>query len=278
MSKTKYSQFSKSASSDVFANSEGTSVPAGWRRIEPGTFLMGSPESGDGSYDDKGEQHEMVISHPFLLQSTPVTQSEWFKLMGTEPWYCDEFGSEAPVEGVSWYDAVYYCNALSRSQNLEECYIFKGLKGEVGEDLTIDVVEFKGLGCPGYRLPTEAEWEYAARAGSDGSRHASKLDDIAWYKGNTDETTYPVGQKDANLWGLYDMLGNVWEWCWDWEEDYSSKSQKDSMGPNTGSVRILRGGSWQNGAHRCCSASRRSCDPDVRDDDAGFRLARSLEI
>ena len=244
-----------------------------WCRIEPGTFLMGSPNFEDGRLDWEGPQHEVTIRHGFLLKVTPVTQGEWFELMRTEPWRFKEAGSDAPVERVSWYDAVYYCNALSRRAGLEECYEFEGVSGKAGIGLEIARVNFKGFKCSGYRLPTEAEWEYAARAGSTGARYGSDLDEIAWYAKNSGDTTHLVGQKAANAWGLYDMLGNVYEWCWDLFGDYSVESQRDPTGKMEGSVyRVVRGGSFSNGASYCRSASRRYFGPGDRFFNLGFRV------
>ena len=129
--------------------------------------------------------------------------------------------------------------------------------------------------CTGYRLPTEAEWEYAARAGSTGARHGD-LEAVAWYEGNSGGKTHPVGQKQANAWGFYDMLGNVWEWVWDWQADYPAGSVSDPLGPSSGSFRVIRGGCWSPYARNCRAAFRALHVPGARFSDLGFRLARSL--
>ena len=139
-----------------------------------------------------------------------------------------------------------------------------------GEEVT-----WKGLSCPGFRLPTEAEWEYACRAGTTGARYGD-LGDVAWYDGNSGSSTHPVRGKQPNAWGLYDTLGNVWEWCWDWwDSDYPQGVVTDPVGPGSGSYRVLRGGSWNTDAQYARAACRSDWTPGNRDV-LGFRLARSL--
>ena len=251
-------------------------VPPGWCHIESGKFWMGSPVSEARRDKNEGPLREVIISRDFLLKSAPVTQCEWFELMGTKPWAFKNAGFVAPVEKVSWYDAVYYCNVLSRRQNLEECYAFEGIRGKAGEDLTIGIVTFKGLDCPGYRLPTEAEWEYAARAGTVENYYFYDLKEIGWYWENSGKRVHPVGLKKANSWGLFDMLGNIREWCWDWYGDYSAESQKDPLGSWVGSCRVYRGGSWCCSVRWCRSASRDGDRPILRSSIVGFRPARTL--
>ena len=164
---------------------------------------MGSPESEE--YRDSDEvQHRVTLTRAFLLQATEVTQAQYQALMGNNP---SKFSncSDCPVEKVSWIDAIAYVNALSKKESLPACY---DSKGEVIGGRTV-------YDCKGYRLPTEAEWEYAARGGAQGARYGN-LDNIAWYDGNSGRKTHPVGKKRPNSFGLYDMLGNVWEWCHDW--------------------------------------------------------------
>ena len=147
---------------------------------------------------------------------------------------------------------------------MEEAYVVNG------EDVT-----WKGLSCPGFRLPTEAEWEYACRAGTTGARYGN-LDDVAWYSSNSGSTTHPVRQKQPNAWGLYDTLGNVWEWCWDWFGAYPSGVVTDPVDAGSGSRRVHRGGSWRDGAQVARAAYRSGWTPDYRYGTLGFRLARSL--
>ena len=264
-----------------------TAPTDGWALIESGSFQMGSPDNEDGHYKDEGPVHKVTISRSFLLKKTEVTQGEWRSLMGKNPSYFSDCGADCPVERVSWWDSLAYCNALSKSEGLEECYELSDCKGAVGGgcddgdlncygDYQCSSVNFKGLGCKGYRLPTEAEWEYATRAGSRGKYYADNLDDIAWYD---DDKSHPVGQKSPNKWGLYDVSGNVWEWTWDWyDSDYYSSSPKvDPLGAKTGHYRVYRGGSWSDFARNCRLANRCYGAPGFRYLVVGLRPARSLD-
>ena len=228
--------------------------------IPKGTFMMGSPESEERR--DKNEtQHEVTISKDYYLGVYEVTQAQYEKVMGKNPSHFEKRvirksdSSMYPVEMVSWEDAVEFCKKLS------------------------DLPEEKKAGRL-YRLPTEAEWEYACRAGSktaysfgEGSK---SLGDYAWFDGNSNTQTHPVGEKKANAWGLYDMHGNVWEWCSDWYGEYPKGAVSDPVGPREGSYRVGRGGSWSDGAALCRSADRGWLDPSDRDNDFyGFRVALS---
>ena len=253
-------------------------------RIQPGTFEMGSPSSEEGRDDDE-TRHTVTITRAFLLQATEVTQGQWRALMGTSPAYFPTCGDACPVEQVSWSDAVMYLNALSRSNGLDECYSLSDCTGAVGggcaggEGYCFDGydcagVRFTGLSCSGYRLPTESKWEYAARAGSTSARHGD-VDDVAWTPGNSGGRTHSVGGLEPNAWGLYDMLGNVWEWTHDWYGSYGG-SATDPTGPATGSGRVGRGGSWGDLASGARAASRSRFVSRARSLYLGFRPARSL--
>jgi formylglycine-generating enzyme required for sulfatase activity len=232
--------------------------PEGFVLIEPGTFIMGSPTSEEDHNDDE-TQHSVTITRAYCMKATEVTQGEWQSVMGSNPSNFRNCGANCPVEQVSWGEAAGYANALSRREGLPECYAGS---------------TFTGLGCKGYRLPSEAEWEYAARAGTTSSRYGN-LDSVAWYNRNSGSRTHPVGQKQPNAWGLYDMLGNVWEWTGDWYVAYSG-SASDPAGAAAGSFRVLRGGSWSNGyALRARAAFRGSDSPGVRGSYLGFRLVRT---
>lgn len=189
----------------------------------------------------------------FALAARPVTRVLWTAVTG-EP-APGATGSRTPVTEVSWLDAVAFCNRLSATEGLRPCY--RGGADPDGLDVVWDP------DADGYRLPTEAEWEHACRAGSNDVRHGP-LDAIAWHRGNADGAPHEVGSKAPNAWGLHDMLGNVWEWCW------------DLFDPQVyGPYRVFRGGGWADLPHACRASARRKSHPTLRIDDLGFRLARS---
>jgi formylglycine-generating enzyme required for sulfatase activity len=224
------------------------------RWIPSGHFTMGSPSSEKERFPDE-TQHEVGLSQGFFIAETECTQGQWEMVMGSNP---SRFkGANRPVEVVSWSDAVEYCRKLTVKQR-EESVLPVGWE---------------------WRLPTEAEWEYAARAGAPGAR-PGELEAIAWYFVNSDRETHAVGGKQANAWGMYDMIGNVSEWCSDWYGEYGTWSVTDPKGPSSGSSRINRGGSWNEFSDHLRSAHRdgrfrtgnRYGDPrGFRNDDLGFR-------
>jgi len=220
--------------------------------IEPGTFMMGSPEDVSDE-----TQHEVTLTEGYYMQTTEVTQGQWQAVMGENPSYFDNCGENCPVENVSWNDAQDFIDELNT----------------MGEGI--------------YRLPTEAEWEYAARAGSTTAfangqitetecGHDPNLDAMGWYCGNSEDKTHPVAQKQANAWGLYDMHGNVWEWCQDWNESYPPGPVTDPVGPSSGTFHVIRGGSWHHYASYCRSDYRSFMSyPGSRFYFNGFRLVRA---
>jgi formylglycine-generating enzyme required for sulfatase activity len=232
--------------------------------IPAGEFLMGSPASDKEAHDDEKPQHRVRITQPFYLGVTEVTQGQYRAITGENP--SDFKGSDGlPVESVSWNEAIAFCNKLSAREGLKPYYQF-------------------GAGVPsggeGYRLPTEAEWEYACRAGattrfSFGDADAS-LGEYAWFGGNSGSETHPVGQKRPNAWGLFDMHGNVWEWCWDRydEKYYASSPGADPLGPSGAVDRVIRGGCWYRDPQQCRAAYRYGYTPGYRFNNLGFRVAR----
>ena len=237
--------------------------------IPAGPFSLGNTGSYEGEYDEKPPV-TIIISKPFYISKYEITQQQYKAVMGNNP---SEFkGDNLPVEQVSWYDALNFCNALSQSEGLTPCYTINGTK--VTSDFEAN----------GYRLPTEAEWEYAAKAGTKTDFYSGKLtysgnspidpnlDKIAWYSANSSNTTHPVGQKTPNAFGLYDMSGNVWEWCWDRYAEYPSKETKDYQGPEIGTYRVYRGGGWRNLAWYCRSTNRDRNYLDDKNNSLGFRV------
>lgn len=204
--------------------------------------------------DDRTKQKWTVVLNSFLLSKFLVTQELYFEV--TEKLPSAFKGNRRPVETVSWKDAVLFCNLLSSKLGLSSYYKFD----KDGEYILFN------LESDGFRLPTEAEWEYACKAGSAGVRYG-ELDLIAWYKGNSGKTSHDVGMKGPNLWGLYDMLGNVWEWCSDL---YDTEVY--------GSYRIFRGGGWCDEERGCMATNRRRSHPTFKIDDLGFRIARNLPV
>ena len=252
---------------------DGACVPAtpkGWVKISAGSFTMGSRA---GESDEKPTR-TVRITRAFFLQTTEVTQGQWKALMGTSPSSFSSCGSNCPVEQVSWFDAAAYCNALSKRERLPGCYTLSGCRGEPGDgSYTCSSATSVGPSCRGYRLPTEAEWEYAARAGTTGPRYGA-VTEVAWFKGNSGGKTHQVGTKRANRWGLHDTLGNVWEWTGDWKADYSSGTATDPTGPESAGNRVGRGGSWIDRAGVTRAADRLWYPPAWRCDYLGFRPAR----
>ena len=268
----------------------GLCVSTGFVRIEAGTFTMGSPSGELGRLSEE-TQHSVTLTRDFYLQTTEVTQAQWQSLMGNNP--SNRGGCPTcPVELVNWWEAVAYANALSVSEGLPACYTLTGCgaatpgNGMECSGVTINAADANPYDCEGYRLPTESEWEYAARAGTTTATYAGNLTatdcsdttllPIAWFCGNSGNQTQPVGGKVANAWGLYDMLGNVWEWTWDRYATYPSTAT-DPTGATGGSNRVRRGGSWLSNAQGARAAYRGNLAPGVRNFILGFRPARTAQ-
>lgn len=274
---------SKTKSLDVIENQVSTAnfvwVPDNMIEVGGGIFKMGSKNE-----NDEQPLHEVTLA-PFLICRYEVTQAEWKHVMGSNPSHWK--GDKLPVEQVSWYDILKYCNLRSLEEGFTPCYNIAGSLNPVdwGEVPTSSNDSWDAVTCNfganGYRLPTEAEWEFAARGGikSEGYQYSGsqKLDSVAWYSDNSGNKTHKVGTKKANELGIYDMSGNLWEWCWDWYSDsYYGTSPKDNpAGPYTGNSRILRGGSWNITANSCRVSYRYGYDPYSSYYSYGFRVCRS---
>lgn len=206
--------------------------------IPAGSFTMGSASSASESHEQP--PHPVTISRPFSMAVTELTQAQWKIVMGSDPSKFE--GDNLPVEQVGWDDAMEFIRKLNSME-----------------------------GTTRYRLPTEAEWEYACRAGKMQDRDDG-LGSVAWYDPNSGGTTHPVGQKEANAWGLYDMLGNVYEWCEDWKGAYASGHVTDPRGPSSGQGRVVRGGSWYVHANRTLPFFRDFLTPGERRSDVGLRV------
>jgi formylglycine-generating enzyme required for sulfatase activity len=224
------------APAETITNSKGMQL----RLIKPGSFMMGSTE-GDS---DEMPIHKVTLTKAFYMGIHEVTQAQYEKVMGTNPSHFQ--GANRPVEQISWNDAQAFCQKLSAQENRS------------------------------YRLPTEAEWEYACRAGSSAAYYWGKrfYTRYAWSRQNSEDTTHDVGMRLPNAWRLFDMSGNVWEWCQDRKGQYdpSAPDETDPEGPPKGIARVLRGGSWYGVAENCRSASRDKNAPNNRHNSFGFRV------
>ena len=269
------------AGASVAANSQAPAPPGGPGRgrldfvlVPSGTFRMGSPSTEWGSKADE-QQHEVTITHPYFLAKYEVTQAQWAAATGTNPSFlydCPEY----PVESITWYEAIAFCNLLSRQLGLPPAYTIR------------DTLVTWDRDSDGIRLPTEAEWECAARAGTttvfySGDCLGTDQENYLGYdpqkgcpKGLWRGQAIEVGSLPPNPWELHDILGNVSEWVWDWHSYHPAEAEVDPSGPDHGYERVIRGGNWHDLGRNCRSACRQKAAPNQLFTHVGLRLARSV--
>jgi formylglycine-generating enzyme required for sulfatase activity len=244
--------------------------------VSGGGFEMGNGEKG--AYEDERPAHEVIVGN-YYLGTREVTFAEYDLFCDlTVRIKPDDEGwgrGQRPVINISWVDAAAYCNWLSEQHGYSPVYNIEQQKGG-----RVTIRSTRGGTPDGYRLPTEAEWEYAARGGIMGDKSeryagSNNLEEVGWYEANSKNQTQPVGQLQPNNAGMYDMSGNVWEWCYDWYGGYPSSQQRGPIGPDTGSHRIIRGGAWLQSANDCRVTTRQYRRPEEKTVYIGFRLARN---
>ncbi len=247
-------------------------------KVKGGTFQMG--DVNNEGYNTEKPVHTVKLTYDYWIGKYAVTFREYDTFCAaTSRSVPDDDGwgrGQRPVIWVIWNDAIGYCNWLSEKEGIAKAYDSNGNLLDRNGNITTDIKQVKG-----YRLPTEAEWEYAARGGqkTNGYKYAGSddLNEVVWYDDNSDRQTHPVGEKKGNELGLYDMTGNVWEWCHDWYGVYASRTQTNPTGPSSGSRRVLRGGSWQTYDWLCRAAVRPDYTPGNGVNGLlGFRLVRTV--
>jgi formylglycine-generating enzyme required for sulfatase activity len=254
---------------------------------------MGSSELEGRRDEDEGPQRRVAISRPFLIQTTEVTRELWEQILSVAPAPTGDCGPQCPLNSVNWYEAIAFANRFSIRDGLRSCYQLlnctQPLPGQgcpAGENecngtLTCESVD-RVFGCTGYRLPTEAEWEYAARAGTEtrfwfGEDEAG-LQEAAWFSQNAGQRPHDVGTRTPSPWGLIDVYGNVAEWTWDWYGAYPDRSERNPAGPTSGQQKVVRGGSFSGRAKHSRSADRGKQAPQRRGVHFGMRYVREVTV
>ena len=251
------------------------------RRLPSGKFYMGSHDSDEYLRNNEHPQHRVSISHSTFMGVYPVTQKQFQDLMEFNPSMVVTYDL-CPVDSVTWFSALEFCNKMSEAESLPPYYELKAVRRRANNN-AIESAKVNVLGGDGYRLPTEAEWEYACRAGSVSpwcfGDQVLEVGNYAWYYDNSQMETHPVGRRKPNAWGLYDMHGNVMEWCYDWYGELfyqqCTEEEENPTGPADGIAKVLRGGAWQFGAEATRCAYRNSSTPDAVAGVIGFRICRN---
>ena len=234
--------------------------------VPKGTFQMGSDPAHELTEEDELPQHNVTLNQNYWVSNTPITQMMFRAVVGKNPSHFKT--SDYPVEMISWYDAIQFCNALSLREGLVPCY---ESKSDDPENVRWN------RQANGFRLLTESEWEFMARAGGNQQYAGSNTPhDIAWFIDNSKGTTHSVKRLDPNLWGFYDVNGNVWEWCWDWFDFYSEANVSDPIGPKEGRGRVFRGGSFTVPQKMLRVSQRGAERPHNRMNGLGLRVARNV--
>ena len=271
--------------SDGLAIDLGNDITMEFVALSPGTFVMGSSESDPDARNNEKPQCRVTLTRGFFIGIHEITQEQYTRVTNLDPAHFKFDGSKKhPIEHVTWFDAVRFCNSLSKATGLSPCY--------TDNNGNPAIVAQKYIRCnwdaDGFRLPTEAEWEYACRAGTTGKYCCDdeQIDQYAWhwtnslvnYKPNSRGWgTNPVASKLPNAWGLYDMHGSLWEWCWDpYQKQRIQSEATDPVGPASGTLRTYRGGAWSSEPYQVRSAVRHGCPPYYRNGHLSFRVVRKI--
>ncbi len=249
--------------------------------VKAGTFEMG--KNGDGTSDNVTPIHTVTLNQDFYICKYEVTQKLWQEVMGSNPSLFSTDGENKPVEQVNWYDCIEFCNALSEKDGYDKVYNIDKVNIDPNNTCDYGCIKWTvtiNASANGYRLPTEAQWEYASKGGDKASSPykissgSDAVDAVAWYYGNSGGETHQVGRKASNELGIYDMTGNVYEWCFDWYGDYSAYAQTDPVGVVSGVNRVVRGGGYNVYDYCCRSAFRNNNAPDHKLFNYGLRVVR----